>query len=72
LKRRLPFAPVFILPNAKESFVVYCDGSKMGLGGVLMQNWQVVASASGQLKDHERNYPIHDLELTAVVFVMKI
>jgi len=33
---------VLILPNLKESFVVYCDASKMGLGGVLMQNRQVV------------------------------
>ncbi|MCI26889.1 CCHC-type integrase, partial [Trifolium medium] len=44
----------------------------MGLGSVLMQNGQVVAYASRQLKVHERNYPTHDLELTAVVFVLKI
>jgi hypothetical protein len=36
LKKRLTSAPVLILPNPKESFVVYCDASKMGLGGVLM------------------------------------
>jgi hypothetical protein len=72
MKRRLTSAPVLILPNPKESFVVYCDASKMGLGGVLMQNGQVVAYASRQLKIHERNYPTHDLELAAVVFVLKI
>jgi hypothetical protein len=38
LKKRLTSAPVLILPNSKESFVVYYDASKMGLGGVLMQN----------------------------------
>jgi len=64
--------PVLILPNPKESFVVYCDASKMGLGGVLMQNREVVAYASRQLKVHEKNYPTHDLELVAVVFVLKI
>jgi len=31
---------------------VYCDASKMSLGGVLMQNRQVVAYASRQLKVH--------------------
>jgi len=72
LKKRLTSAPVLILPNPKESFVVYCDASKMGLGGVLMQNRQVVAYASRQLKVHEKNYPTHDLELAAVVFVLKI
>ncbi|MCI45380.1 retrotransposon protein, partial [Trifolium medium] len=50
LKKRLTSTPVLILPNPKESFVVYCDASKMGLGGVLMQNGQVVAYASRQLK----------------------
>ncbi|MCI60864.1 ABC transporter C family member 12-like, partial [Trifolium medium] len=65
LKRRLTTAPVLILPDAKESFVVYCDALKMGLGGVLMQKGQVVAYSSRQLKIHERNYPTHDLELAA-------
>jgi len=46
LKKRLTSAPVLILPNPGESFVVYCDASLMGLGGVLMQNGQVVAYAS--------------------------
>ncbi|MCI40551.1 RNA-directed DNA polymerase (Reverse transcriptase), partial [Trifolium medium] len=32
LKKRLTTAPVLIFPDAKESFVVYCDASKMGLG----------------------------------------
>ena len=72
LKKRLTSVPVLILPNPKESFVVYCDASKMGLGGVLMQNREVVAYASRQLKVHEKNYPTHDLELVAVVFVLKI
>src|SRR4030043_488864 len=72
LKRRLTSAPVLILPNASESFVVHCDASLMGLGGVLMQNRQVVPYASRQLKVHEKNYPTHYLELAAVVFVLKI
>ena len=61
LKKRLTSASVLSLPNLKESFVVYCDASKMGLRGVLMQNRQVLAYASRQLKVHEKNYPTHDL-----------
>jgi len=68
LKKRLTSAPVLILPNPKESFVVYCDASKMGFGGVLMQNRQVMAYASRQLKVHEKNYPTHDLEALLVWF----
>jgi len=72
LKKRLTSAPVLISPNLKESFVVYCDASKMSLGGVLMQNRQVVAYRSRQLRVYEKNYPTHDLELAAVVYVLKI
>ena len=39
---------------------------------MLMQNWQVVAYASRQLKNYEKNYPTRDLELAAVVFALKI
>ncbi|XP_058758243.1 uncharacterized protein LOC131631466 [Vicia villosa] len=72
LKKRLTSAPVLTLPNPEEPFVVYCDASKFGLGGVLMQNNKVVAYASRQLRIHEKNYPTHDLELAAVVFALKI
>ena len=37
-----------------------------------MQDGKVVAYASRQLKPYEHNYPIHDLELAAVVFTLKI
>ena len=36
LKKRLTSAPILILPNPAEYFIVYCDASLMGLGGVLM------------------------------------
>ncbi|XP_027166421.1 uncharacterized protein LOC113766426 [Coffea eugenioides] len=38
LKRWLTRAPVLALPNGKDSFVVYTDASKEGLGCVLMQD----------------------------------
>jgi hypothetical protein len=72
LKQRLTTTPVLILPRSGEPFVVYCDASNLGLDGMLMQNNKVVAYASRQLRIHERNYPTHDLELAAVVFVLKI
>ena len=53
-------------------YIVYADASRSGLGCVLMQEGKVIAYASRQLKPHEQNYPTHDLELTAVVFALKI
>ena len=72
LKERLITAPILIIPRADRLFVVYTDVSLLGLGGVLMQERQVVAYASRQLKTHEGNYPTHDLELAAVVFALKL
>nr|KYP39237.1 Retrovirus-related Pol polyprotein from transposon 17.6 [Cajanus cajan] len=37
LKRRLTSAPVLVLPDPSKTFKVFCDASKLGLGGVLMQ-----------------------------------
>ncbi|WVZ53206.1 hypothetical protein U9M48_004179 [Paspalum notatum var. saurae] len=42
-----------------------------GLGCVLMQEGKVIAYASRQLRDHEKNYPTHDLELAAMVHALK-
>ncbi|WMV14153.1 hypothetical protein MTR67_007538 [Solanum verrucosum] len=55
-----------------KDFIVYCDASHLGLGAMSMQERNVIAYESCQLKVHERNYPTHDLELAVVVFALKI
>jgi hypothetical protein len=37
-----------------------------------MEDGKVVSYASHQLREHEENYPTHDLELAAVVHALKI
>ena len=70
LKKRLITAPTLALLDGSEEFTVYTDASKDGLGCVLMQHGKVIAYASRKLKNHEVNYPTHDLELAAVVFAL--
>jgi hypothetical protein len=53
LKRRLVTAPVLALSTESGNFVMYSDASKKGLGCVLMQNGNVIAYASRQLKPYE-------------------
>ncbi|KZV51814.1 hypothetical protein F511_29713 [Dorcoceras hygrometricum] len=72
LKQALIEAPVLTMPSDQGRFVIYTDASKLGLGAVLMQDRRVISYASRQLKNHEKNYPTHDLEPTAVVFALKI
>jgi hypothetical protein len=72
LKVLLTTAPVLAQPDIEKPFDVYFDASGSGLGCVLMQEGQVIAYASRQLRRHEEHYPTHDLELAAVVHAVKI
>ncbi|KAA3486485.1 DNA/RNA polymerases superfamily protein [Gossypium australe] len=62
LKALLTETPVLVQPELGKEFVIYSDASLNGLGCLLMQEGKVIVYASRQLKPHERNYPIYDLE----------
>nr|GEY05639.1 putative reverse transcriptase domain-containing protein [Tanacetum cinerariifolium] len=53
LKQKLCSAPILALPEGGENFVVYCNASHKGLGAVFMQNENVIAYVSRQLKKKE-------------------
>ena len=72
LKRRLTSAPILIVLDRGQGYTVYCDASRAELGCVLMQSGRVVAYDSCKLKNHEQNYPTHDMELASIVFALKI
>ena len=72
LKKKLVSAPILALPESGKEFTVFSDASIQGLGCVLMQEGRVIAYAKRQLKPHEKKYPVHDLELAAVVLALKL
>nr|GEW79286.1 retrotransposable element Tf2 [Tanacetum cinerariifolium] len=63
IKQKLCSAPILVLPEGSEDFVVYCDASHKGLVAVLMEREKIIAYASCQLKIHEKNYTTRDFEL---------
>jgi hypothetical protein len=71
LKQLLTSAPILRIADPNEDFVVCIDACKEGLGGVLNHNGFVICYESRKLKEHERNYAIHDLELAAIVHALK-
>ena len=71
-KEKLTTAPILAIPNGSGGYKVYTGTVKNGLGCVLMQHEKVIAYGSRQLKKHEQNYSIHDLELVTVVFTLKV
>ena len=71
LKAFLTEAPILTQPTYGREYVIFSDASLNGLGCFIMQEVKVVACASRHLKPHEKNYPMHDLELAAIVFALK-
>jgi hypothetical protein len=71
LKEKLTTTTVLVLPEVHKPFSVYCDACYTSLGCVLMQEGRLVAYSSRQLKVHEKNYPINDQELAALVHALK-
>jgi len=72
LKKILTTSLILTLPDPIGHFEMFYDASKMGVRCVLMQDRRVVAYASRQLRENEKNYPTHDLELGVIVFALKI
>ena len=67
--------PAMRQPILGSSFVIYSDGSKVAIGGVLCQIQNgvehIIEYKSRLLKGSELNYGISDIECLAVVFLVK-
>ena len=72
MKNLLTSAPVLKVADPEKDFVVCIDACGQGLGGVLMQDNHVICYESRMLKEHEKNYATHDLELVAIVHALKM
>jgi hypothetical protein len=59
------------IADPNEYFLVCTNACKKVLGGVLSQNGFLVYFESRKLKEHERFYATHDLELEAIVHALK-
>ena len=76
LKNRLTSSPVLRLLNLSKPFLVQTDASKLGTGAVLLQEDAAGVSypcayLSQALVGAEQNYQVYDLELLAVIRVLK-
>ena len=72
LKHILTIALILQIADLDWDFLVCMDASKEGLGGFLLQNDYVICYESRKLKEHEQNYPTHDLELAAIIHALKM
>lgn len=67
LKTSLTTAPVVSAPDFSLPFLLKTDASDYAIGAVLVQGSSVIAYDSRKLNSAERNYPVHERELLAIV-----
>ena len=75
LKRALVTAPVLRLPDPNKDFFIEADASKFAIGAVLYQKEErskhPVAYISRKMNSAERNYPVQEQELLALIYALK-
>jgi hypothetical protein len=71
LKQLVTSAPILRIAYPNEDFVVCTNACKEGMGGFLSQNGFVICYESIKLKERDKNYATHDLELAAIVHALK-
>ncbi len=71
LKTILTSTPILRMPTDSDPYRLEADSSDYAIGAVLSQEqegtWYPIAYMSKSLNDVERNYPIHDKELLAII-----
>jgi hypothetical protein len=60
-----------MIADPNMDFVVYTYACKEGLGGFLSQDGFVICYESKKLKENEKNYATHDLELAAIIHALR-
>src|ERR1700730_13569835 len=76
LRDALLTGPVLKLPDHKKDWIMYCDASGKSIGGVLAQHddrgdLRPVLFMSHKLSGAELNWPVHDKEMYAIVYMFK-
>ena len=72
IKQLLLTTLILRIVDLDGDFIVCTDASKEGLREVLLQNDYAICNESQNLKEHEQNYPTHDLELETIIHTLKM
>lgn len=72
LKQKLTIALILKLLDLHKEFSICTNACGEGLGGILMQEGSMIFYESHKIKDHEKNYATHNLELVAIIHALKM
>ena len=75
LKGAVSSAPCLAIPDPRSEFIVHTDASGYATGAVLMQQFdeglRPIAFLSKKMTPAQRNYPVHEQELLAILNALK-
>ena len=76
LKRQMLSAPVLIVPDSTKPYFLHSDASEFAIGATLSQlddkgQLRLVTCRSRKLLHAERNYPVHEKEMLALIDSLK-
>ena len=72
MKNILTSAPVLKIANLENYFVVCTDACGQGLEGFLMEDNHRICYELRKLKEHEKKYATHDLEIADIVHALNM
>jgi len=73
IKQFMTHAPILQSPDSDKEFRACIDAYKGGLHGVLiMLDKKVVCYESRKLNKHEKNYPMHGLQLEEIIHALNM
>lgn len=71
LKEAVSTAPILKIVDPERSFVLETDASGVAVGAVLSQDGRPIAFESKKLSLAQRNWPVHEQELYAIIHALK-
>jgi hypothetical protein len=76
LKKAVSSAPILIVPDWEKPYSLYTDASGYAIGAMLCQDHgagpQPIAFMSKKMNLAQRNYPVHEWELLAVIEALRV
>ena len=72
LKHLLTSTPILRIVDPNKDFVVWTNATKEVLWGILTQEGHVICYESIKLKENEKNYVVHYMELEVIIHALKI
>ena len=71
MKQAVSTAPILKVVDLKKPFILETNASGVDIGAVLSQDGRPIAFESKKLSPTQRNWPVHEQEMYAIIHALK-